>query len=706
MMMWRHIRGGLFVTVLPGLCLLLLLAANTSAAANPLATHVLAATGSWSAVAGDDDDNGDDDDDDGDDDEYVADQVVVKLDLANGVTIDAIHATYGTTTLETLLASRGVYLLQTPPNTDIEQLTDQMAADARLIYAEPNFYGELPEGGSRRRWTWGGADPSSVGNQYAASMLRLAEVHALGRGGQTVVAILDTGFQLDHPALVAHWTAARYDFVDDDAMPDEDFANLDQNGDGYVDESAGHGTHVAAIVSLTAPDAQLMPLRVLNASGRGNVFLIAEAVLFAVENGAQVINMSLGMAGESELLGEVIEEAVETHEVVIVAAAGNLNSANPMYPAAEEDVLAVSAVDAGKAKADFANYGSWVDIAAPGTEIYSAFPISSYAYWSGTSMATPFIAGQAALLQGLHPALSAQDIQGCIRDTAQPLTPELGAGLADLMASLTVTKTICTGPLDDDDDDDDPVDADLDTVPTQQEDLNGNGILQDDDTDGDGAPNYLDPDDDNDGLLTQAEMIGGATPQTSDSDGDGTLNYLDPDDDNDTIPTAGEDANGNGSPQDDDSDQDGLGNYLDPDDDNDTLATMNEDVNGNGNPQDDDSDGDGLANYLDPDDDNDALLTVNENPGGSDSPADDHDGDGAPNYLDPDDDNDTLPTIDEDANGNGNPQDDDSDGDSIPDYLDQQNDNPVDPGITPTIFYLPIIQRWEAITTPPIETDD
>ena len=175
---------------------------------------------------------------------------------------------------------------------------------------------------------------------------------------------------------------------------------------------------------------------------------------------------------------------------------------------------------------------------------------------------------------------------------------------------------------------------------------------------------------DNDGVTNGEEINEGP-----DTDGDGTPNFLDPDDDGDSIPTINEDIDGNGTSTNDDTDGDGAVNYLDVDDDNDTVLTIDEDVNKNGTPLDDDTDGDGTVNYLDIDDDGDTILTIDEdiNEDGT-SINDDTDGDAIPNYLDIDDDGDGIETLLEidDSNENG-----------IPDYLELEE---IETLLPPEIF--------------------
>jgi subtilisin family serine protease len=268
----------------------------------------------------------------------------------------------------------------------------------------------------------------------------------ISRGAGAVVAVIDTGAQLDHPALAASFTAARHDFIDGDDVPDDVFSDV--NGDGVADEAAGgHGTHVAGIVHLVAPEAQIMPLRVLDADGNGDIFTVAEAILYAIHNGADVINLSLGTPSKSDLLKEVVREATR-NGVVVVAAAGNLNTNAPQYPAADQCALSVTAIGPTGIKSEFANFGGKVEFAAPGESIYSTFPKDGYAWWSGTSMATPFVAGQAALIHSAGPALNARDIALLIGGTARSLdklNPQfvgrLGRGLIDISASLELLLT-------------------------------------------------------------------------------------------------------------------------------------------------------------------------------------------------------------------------------------------------------------------------
>ena len=378
-------------------------------------------------------------------------QVVVKLNPTIGASIEKINADYGLTTLDELPGGDGIYLLKTPAGSDAQGVVGRLVDDPRLLFAEPNFViaSETPEGDGVHR-AYGISDTSGYSEDYAASALGLPCAAAASLGQDTTVAVVDTGAQLDHPDLEENFEGvARYDFVENDRNPTERAVGLDDDGDGLKDEMMGHGTHVAGIVARVVPAAEIMPLRVLNSEGRGNTFTIAKAIVYAQSNGADVINLSLGSSRQSATLRGVIEDTV-SDGVVVAAAAGNSNSNLPHYPAAgngtvasADGLVAVTAVDRYAKKSDYANYGTWVDIAAPGNGIRSTFPGGMYANWSGTSMATPFVSGQAALIHAVFGSLGPASVEAKIRHSAQSLTLQnltyvgmLGAGQSDACASL------------------------------------------------------------------------------------------------------------------------------------------------------------------------------------------------------------------------------------------------------------------------------
>ncbi len=383
--------------------------------------------------------------DDGGD--YVETQLIVRLENDTTQTIDDVNADYGTTTLATIPAQADIYLLEVAPGDDAVIVAEMMdpsgsGGDPRIEYAEANYLSDLPEANPQADWAWGGTDPSPTGTQYAPQLINLWDAHNLGQQGYGVtVAVVDTGFELDHPFLVDVWTLERYDFFDDDGDPTDEMNGLDDDGDGQIDEAFGHGTHVAGIVHQVAPLARIMPIRAVDTDGRSNLWLIGEALFFAIDNGADVANFSLGTDYDSEMLLDLAQQAV-VNDVVVVAAAGNLDTNVLQYPAGYTDAIAVTAVDENLVRAPFANYGTWVDMAAPGVGIFSSFP-GGYAWWSGTSMATPFVAGEAAVLRATNPGLTPAQVRTVIENTAISIDAQnpgyaglLGAGLTDVGAAV------------------------------------------------------------------------------------------------------------------------------------------------------------------------------------------------------------------------------------------------------------------------------
>jgi subtilisin family serine protease len=284
-------------------------------------------------------------------------------------------------------------------------------------------------------------------DQVAARRLGVAEAHDQSTGAGVRVAILDTGIDPNHP-LFANRIVGGYDFVDHDNDPTDEPTGTDANDDGVVDGSYGHGTHVAGIVAMTAPDAQLLIVRVLDAEGRGDVQRIAAGIRWAVRNGANVINMSLGMTTLSPAVAVAIGEAA-THGVVCVASAGNDGSDTPVeYPASNPLVIGVAACDADCRPADFTSYGDYVALAAPGVAVRSAYPGNAYRLWSGTSMSAPFVSGTAALLLSTHPRWGMQQVLNRLQYTAHAVvdaSPQqagrVGHGALDVSGALALDAT-------------------------------------------------------------------------------------------------------------------------------------------------------------------------------------------------------------------------------------------------------------------------
>jgi hypothetical protein len=246
--------------------------------------------------------------------------------------------------------------------------------------------------------------------------VRAEEAWWVSTGAGVQVAVLDTGVDATHPALRGR-VAEGLDAATGEPLPVD------------TDQSQGetHGTHVAALAVGegvgVAPGAVLRPVRVFSPDYVGD-FRAAQALVWAVDQGAQVINLSFGGSAYSHLLHEAVNYALERLRVV-VAAAGNQGSVARFYPAALPGVVAVGAVDGQGQPAWFSNRGSWVKVWAPGVRIYSALPGGGFGLLSGTSMASPLAAGAAALLKATRPLLEPYAVR-----QALGATPVLDAAAA------------------------------------------------------------------------------------------------------------------------------------------------------------------------------------------------------------------------------------------------------------------------------------
>jgi thermitase len=248
------------------------------------------------------------------------------------------------------------------------------------------------------------------------------------------IAIVDSGIDLDHPDLSGKIVLG-YDYVNEDWVPDDDY---------------GHGTHVAGIAAAWTNNGQgvagvswgarLMALKVLDDRGSGSYADVASAVTYAADHGAEIINLSLGGDYDSQTLHDAV---IYAHHAGCVLAAATGNDGGPvvLYPAKYAEALAVAATDSNDQRAWFSNYGPEVDVAAPGVSIYSTYPGSGYTYMNGTSMATPYVAGLAALIWSEYPGYTNDQVEGRIEMTAVDLgapgwDQDYGHGRIDAHAAL------------------------------------------------------------------------------------------------------------------------------------------------------------------------------------------------------------------------------------------------------------------------------
>lgn len=257
------------------------------------------------------------------------------------------------------------------------------------------------------------AEMSADGIRHSRDAILLDEAHQFTRGDPSItIAVLDTGIDLEHRELV-HALVQGYNFVEiiDGAG---EFIGKYVKADAVPDDEVGHGTHVAGIIAGkgiamplgVAPQCKLLPVRVLGAMkqgdrvvGAGLIDNINNGLKWAVDQGADVINMSLGVRHEGGGLPhqEVVDYA-SRRGATIVAASGNGGGEDLYYPGALDYVIDVGAVDDEDRVAPFSSWGPQVDLVAPGTAIYSSFPKNEYAFSSGTSHAAPFVTGVVALL--------------------------------------------------------------------------------------------------------------------------------------------------------------------------------------------------------------------------------------------------------------------------------------------------------------------
>ena len=271
-------------------------------------------------------------------------------------------------------------LTVTLPEAEIAKLRK----DSKIAYIEENvIYSAVPEPPSG----------NELGNSWGVAWIKADVAHASGnRGAGIKVAVLDTGIDYTHAELAANY-AGGYDFVFNDSDP-------------FDDNYFGHGTHVAGIVAAAgngvgvigvAPEAELLAVKVLDGGGFGRVSWIIAGIEWAVQQGADVINLSI-QGSHSQGLQDACDAAYNAGVLLVAAGGNSLAGGGPVkYPAAYDSVIAATATDPSDQPGYFAPVGTQLELAAPGVDVLSTVPGGGYDYLSGTSQASPHVAGVAAL---------------------------------------------------------------------------------------------------------------------------------------------------------------------------------------------------------------------------------------------------------------------------------------------------------------------
>lgn len=361
----------------------------------------------------------------------------------------------------------GVVLLQVAPGTELAR-ADELRRNASVEYVELNHRARIT--GSPDGMMSSLPNDPLLSQQWPLPIIHAPEAWSITHSRDVVIALLDTGTYLNHPDLVnVLWT-------NDDEVPGN---GVDDDANGCVDDvhgwhfytqcdtgicvpaqnrligdDNGHGTHVAGTAAAETNNAtgvagvswgaQAMTVKVLDQAGDGWYFDIAAGIVYAADNGAQIINLSLG----GELPSQVLQDAVNYAHAkgcLVVAASGN-NGGAVYYPGACDNVLTVAATDAQDERLAFSNQGPQVDIAAPGDYLISTWYLPSILYRSahGTSMATPHVSGAAALLWTWRPDWTNDQIQHRLLEQADDVNalqypgwdPLLGWGRLNIQRAL------------------------------------------------------------------------------------------------------------------------------------------------------------------------------------------------------------------------------------------------------------------------------
>ncbi|WP_052692070.1 S8 family serine peptidase [Teredinibacter purpureus] len=362
--------------------------------------------------------------------------------------IQQLHAHYSATVTNTI-APLNMEVWRLDTQTDLLNTLQSLNSNDAVYFAELNYKlasFDIPDD-PRLGELWGLHNEGQTGGSVDADIDAVEAWNIWQGSHNTVVAVIDTGIDYSHPELVGNiW-------VNDNEIPDN---NVDDDLNGYVDDVHGydfangdgdplddndHGTHVAGTIGATGNDGigivgvnhavKLMAVKFLSGSGGGSTAQAIESIVYAVDNGATILNNSWGGGAESVALLNAIQYAND-QDVLFVAAAGNRgtnNDALPSFPSGYEvdNIIAVAATDHNDLLASFSQYGlATVDLGAPGVDILSSVTGGGTSSFSGTSMATPHVAGVAALVKSYKTSLTTPELKAILLESVNPIDSLLG----------------------------------------------------------------------------------------------------------------------------------------------------------------------------------------------------------------------------------------------------------------------------------------
>lgn len=347
-----------------------------------------------------------------------------------------------------------IYEITISDETEIADAINKLLASGFFEYAQPHFFDEL---------MYTPNDPN-IGSQYYLGRISAYAAWDICKSDTNkVIAITDTGFEFNHPDLV---NSVKYNFLDP-------IDGIDNDNDGYVDNYQGwdmgqmdnnpqfgvygHGIHVSGIAGATADNtfgiagvgfkSKLLPVKIDNANGQ--IIAGYEGIVYSADHGAQVINCSWGSAYYSgDYIKDIINYASLVRGCLVVAACGNSFSEVPFYPASATYVLSVAGSNSLDKKWTNSSFGYFVDVSAPGEAIYSTWGGASFVTSAGTSMASPVVAGAAALVSSHYPELNMLQVAEVLRNSADSIDTvngneiyagKLGTGRINLYRALTDT---------------------------------------------------------------------------------------------------------------------------------------------------------------------------------------------------------------------------------------------------------------------------